>query len=225
MQWDRRAVVYGSTDVVCDQDHQFLNNSVGQNPCLIYAYTVGSCASVFVQVQSLNQSTTYPPPSGNPNLGIQSASECTCGRVPYNLISACSTCQGKSVLSFSSHVPAGSALPVWATRQANATKFVWDTALNDKGYGEFLPSGSSGNASVTQTGVSGPSQVPQSPFEHGSTVDNSAAVGLATTAVILALFIAGAFIYFWRRMTTARTQTDKSSATGSQASTLAHSGE
>ncbi|PVG01875.1 hypothetical protein CPB86DRAFT_61388 [Serendipita vermifera] len=46
MPWSPRApVVYGSTGVVCDQGHQFLDNTMDQNPCLVYAYMVGSCAS------------------------------------------------------------------------------------------------------------------------------------------------------------------------------------
>ena len=62
-------------------------------------------STVFVQVEALNQSSTYPPPSSDANLGIQSASQCTCGRVPYNLISACSSCQGKSILPYVVSIP------------------------------------------------------------------------------------------------------------------------
>lgn len=212
---------------------------MGQNPCLIYAYMVGSCANVFVQVQALNQSTTYPPPVNDTSQGIESASLCTCSRTPYNLISACSACQGKDIDSwanynancgnldetynFTAHVPPGTALPVWATQQTNATEFVWDTALLVKGAGEYTSSNSTGfNSSVTSTvNANGPTSTVRRPSSNAQSIDVSAAIGLSSMAIFLAMVVVASFIYMWRKASMARTE--KTLGAGSRASTMAHS--
>lgn len=239
MLWNARAdVVYGSTEVHCNQDHGTLDNSMGQNPCLVYAYMVGSCASVFVEVDALNQSSTYPAPLSDSSQGIQSAGPCTCGRVPYNLISACASCQGKNILpwqaynsscgnfvgqyNFSTHVPVGTALPKWATKQTTANIFVWDTAVSDNGDGEFLPSNSSTTTTSSQPSQTpDPSSLPRHPYSQELELEATAGVALGALAVALAFFIISAFIYLWRRVPS---KSDKAKApSSSRASTILHS--
>jgi hypothetical protein len=54
----------------------------------------GFTMAVFVQIDTLQNSTTYASPSSDPSLGLLATSNCTCGRVPYNLLNACAVCQG-----------------------------------------------------------------------------------------------------------------------------------
>lgn len=56
--------------------------------------------AVFVQIDTLQNSTTYASPSSDSSLGLLVASNCTCGRVPYNLLSACAVCQGGNSVSY-----------------------------------------------------------------------------------------------------------------------------
>ena len=78
--------------------------------------------------------------------------------------------------------------------------------------------------------TSGPTDLPYTAGgERAATIDNSAAVGLAATAVVLTLGLIAAFVHFWRRMkiaTVATVHNDKGSLKGSiPTSTIAHSGK
>jgi len=65
-----------------------MSNSLGQNPCLVSAYLSSVCNSGTWFVPTLVGEGPYNPPDGT---GVTT---CRCNTVVYNLLQACSDCQG-----------------------------------------------------------------------------------------------------------------------------------
>ncbi|KAF8188262.1 hypothetical protein K438DRAFT_1972448 [Mycena galopus ATCC 62051] len=118
------------TEAQCSTAFDWASNSIGLTPCSLSAYVFGSCFSGNWNVPQL-------PPSGGfgyttPN--STTANLCTCSWAAYNLISACTACQGLDPdvdnwafynqncsdfftdAYFPSNVtlPVGTAIPFWA---------------------------------------------------------------------------------------------------------------
>ncbi|KAH9052377.1 hypothetical protein EDB87DRAFT_504181 [Lactarius vividus] len=124
------------TDTVLSWGWSF--NSLFQNPCLITAYMMSTCYGGAFTVGPLGVGFThYAGPSRENNL---EANLCWCNTVAYNLISACSGCQGgrsllwteyyqncTSVLEptiFANPVPAGTRVPQWVLQDTSSSG-VW----------------------------------------------------------------------------------------------------
>jgi len=79
------------TTAVCSSDFSWTTNSLGQSPCEVAANVDAVCNSGNGWiVPALNGSVVYDVPVG------PSATACTCYWASYNLISACTDCQGYS---------------------------------------------------------------------------------------------------------------------------------
>ncbi|KDQ30172.1 hypothetical protein PLEOSDRAFT_1088286 [Pleurotus ostreatus PC15] len=116
------------TDAVCDSSFSWAQNHLQQSPCLVAAYVNGACGSNSYTVRKLNNSSHYDPPQGS------KANPCSCSWASYNLLSACTACQGQpeSILTWGAWtfgcngllendyfpqditLAAGTAIPAWA---------------------------------------------------------------------------------------------------------------
>ena len=69
-----------------------MDNSRGQNPCLMTAYLNSACLAdpTDAYVYSLPEDYHYSPPT------IAIATPCQCSTVFYSMISACATCQDRT---------------------------------------------------------------------------------------------------------------------------------
>jgi len=121
------AQLQASTNVTCLSGSNWMMNSMGQIPCLVVAYLSADCAGTSWVVSALTDSITesynFPTP--------ETATKCRCNTVAYNLISACTVCQGHvaspwsewsqncaaqitTVGSYPLPVPSQTTIPGWA---------------------------------------------------------------------------------------------------------------
>lgn len=70
------------------EDWIWMDNAQHQSPCLTAAYTIGPCASLNYNVPALTGSDQYGPPANS------TVNACICSWAVYNLLSACTLCQG-----------------------------------------------------------------------------------------------------------------------------------
>ncbi|KAG7443352.1 uncharacterized protein BT62DRAFT_327161 [Guyanagaster necrorhizus] len=86
------------TNATCTSDYDWTDNESGLSPCLLASYLLGSCLTGDYGVWALPADSHYNPP----NVGTMSSTPCSCSWSVYNLLSACTVCQGNvnSVLSW-----------------------------------------------------------------------------------------------------------------------------
>ncbi|KAI0295644.1 hypothetical protein B0F90DRAFT_1750047 [Multifurca ochricompacta] len=75
----------------CSLTWKWSFNSLGQNPCTIAAYLMGTCHGGAFTVPPLQPGNSYPGPSG-----IDNGDLCRCNTITYSLLSACDACQGEN---------------------------------------------------------------------------------------------------------------------------------
>ncbi|KIK92404.1 hypothetical protein PAXRUDRAFT_147406, partial [Paxillus rubicundulus Ve08.2h10] len=85
-----------TSNVVCLSSFNWMDNSKGQNPCLITAYLQGACNSGQFEVDSLPSGSFYVGPTADEQ------NACQCSTLTYTTISACALCQNQTYLSWSS---------------------------------------------------------------------------------------------------------------------------
>ncbi|KAH9038682.1 hypothetical protein EDB83DRAFT_2318490 [Lactarius deliciosus] len=126
-------------------------NTIGQNSCSVAAYLLGTCdGGEFTLYPILNSSFSYLGPPED-----QGANLCFCNTVTYNLLSACSVCQGAGLRTWSDYshnctktmdpstfpnpIPPDTRVPQWALRDVTLVN-LWDatTAFNIGGRPLFL---------------------------------------------------------------------------------------
>ncbi|KAK2459786.1 hypothetical protein APHAL10511_008218 [Amanita phalloides] len=76
------------TQAVCSSQYSWMSNSDGQSPCLVAAQLSGACATGNWDVPALPSGLHYTPPNST------TANYCTCSWAVYNLLGACTACQG-----------------------------------------------------------------------------------------------------------------------------------
>ncbi|KAF9463135.1 hypothetical protein BDZ94DRAFT_639058 [Collybia nuda] len=76
------------TNASCSSDFNWARSSVGTSPCLIAAEVLGACNGGKWNLPSLLDDVDYAPPN------VTTANPCFCSWSAYNLLSACSACQG-----------------------------------------------------------------------------------------------------------------------------------
>ncbi|KDQ54543.1 hypothetical protein JAAARDRAFT_60526 [Jaapia argillacea MUCL 33604] len=113
----------------CGDNYAWMNNSMTQSPCLVVAYLVEQC--------TIDPSPLVPPlqPGQSYSPASQSTGElCSCSWAAYNLLSACTVCQGENVLGWEAYsadcgniastttyfpsslpIPNDTILPYWST--------------------------------------------------------------------------------------------------------------
>ncbi|KDQ13381.1 hypothetical protein BOTBODRAFT_56181 [Botryobasidium botryosum FD-172 SS1] len=159
-----KAEVTGSSSVKCGRSFRdWVENSRGQTPCLVYADLYSTCAMKGTTMKKvpplpkLDPNATYPAPSDD--------LECMCNTVAYDLISACAVCQHKSIITW----------PQWAAKcEPNSTLIgrfprptpnctdipdyaYWDPTIqgsfNASAAQSFRPQGSTHNSDGNSTGA------------------------------------------------------------------------
>ncbi|KAG9007391.1 hypothetical protein FRB94_014418 [Tulasnella sp. JGI-2019a] len=110
---------------VCNQQHLWMENDMSQSPCIVASSLEKQCVTGSWTVPALNDTGPYSPPTS------ETSNVCRCNPVTYNLISACSVCQGGEVGSWTDwiqncptnvtdgnkyplQVPSGTTIPKWA---------------------------------------------------------------------------------------------------------------
>ncbi|KAI0760425.1 hypothetical protein C8Q74DRAFT_1296217 [Fomes fomentarius] len=208
----------GSSNVTCLADYDWMDNSNGQNPCLVAAWSLVPCHSTGWTVQRLQSGQQYLGPSATnePALYV-----CACNTVVYSLHAACAFCQGlgntenKGIANWTEwkencpsvqfgrypqNIPDQTAIPAWAYNvDLNADK--WDeSAALDQAQKDLPESTHSGQAS--QTGVQSPTAT-QDGSQHRSIV--GPAVGGTLGGIVGLLGIAvGAWLYLRHRRSRSR---------------------
>ncbi|KAH7909755.1 hypothetical protein BJ138DRAFT_1154497 [Hygrophoropsis aurantiaca] len=76
------------SEATCTADYSWMNNAEGQSPCLVVAYVEGACNGDDWTQPTLSVSAHYDPSS------ISNANACYCSWSSYNLLMACTLCQG-----------------------------------------------------------------------------------------------------------------------------------
>lgn len=152
-------VVAQDTNVVCQAQFDWMDNSRHQNPCLVAAYVQSVCSNGQWTVLSLSPGTHYAGPYAD------QANACECNSVTYNLVAACSICQNATWISWSSwtfncsaiafgypeDIPSGTAIPNWAYQDVTTTDNFNVTLAQSVG---DAPESTATKAQTTANGVS-----------------------------------------------------------------------
>ncbi|KIO27835.1 hypothetical protein M407DRAFT_232003 [Tulasnella calospora MUT 4182] len=174
-----------------------MNNALGQSPCLVAAYLAGVCNNGSWMILALDGADTYGAPSG------ELATPCECNTVFYNLIEACSGCQGGSInlwqywiqscpqtyigKTFPYPIPAGTQVPTWADIDPSAAGYWSPVMASDYAVG---PSASitPGSTSPSPTSTLRPTTVyipvTQAPIPSGTSGPTSTPVGAIAGGVV-----------------------------------------
>ncbi|KAF9466912.1 hypothetical protein BDZ94DRAFT_1250076 [Collybia nuda] len=78
------------TQAKCSNDFTWADNSKGEIPCLVAARIIGNCNTGNWNIPAVNSTSHYTPPDS----AEKSSNPCTCSWATYNLLSACTACQG-----------------------------------------------------------------------------------------------------------------------------------
>ncbi|EGN94127.1 hypothetical protein SERLA73DRAFT_188716 [Serpula lacrymans var. lacrymans S7.3] len=139
----RRSEFAAVTGVICSSSFSWMNNEKGQSPCMVVAYIEGACTEGVWNIPPLQPDSHYDPP----NATISTVNVCSCSWSSYNLLSACTACQGmnSSILTWEGYsaecpssesnsvFPSGytlssnTSIPYWAATNPNE----WSSAMFD----------------------------------------------------------------------------------------------
>ncbi|RDB21554.1 hypothetical protein Hypma_011740 [Hypsizygus marmoreus] len=194
------------TATCTDTAFQWTFNSLNQSPCVIASYLGGVCNNGQFNVPPLSVDRVYlgPVPA--------TANSCRCSSVFYSLIAACSACQTREWLNWSSYntncstvypgiftgsIPSGTKVPHYAYIDVvgNDT-FNTATAFGALDFPESsaIPQ-STGTSTSSITGLPAPTQTTSS----GSSKAGPIAGGVVGGVVFLAIVAAGLFWWIRRR--------------------------
>jgi len=214
----------GITNATCLPAYSWMDNSLGQNTCLIAAYISSGCTTGSWMVPALtNLASGYNPPTGT---GV---TDCRCSTVEYQLISACVICQGStnpapwlawaancpatliSVKTYPHPIPAGTSVPAWAfldptvSNGFDVTAALAAASLPETPAGT-TPSGapvaSSGNtvhAPTFKPTTSFPSSTPAPDNSNSSSSNHTGAIVGGVVGGVLGLALLGALIFLFMR--------------------------
>ncbi|TDL22384.1 hypothetical protein BD410DRAFT_259218 [Rickenella mellea] len=79
------------TEAVCITGFSWMNNGLGQSPCLSAAFALGACMNDGFDLPALIDAQHH---YSAPNSTDGTATECSCSWAGYNLLQACAYCQG-----------------------------------------------------------------------------------------------------------------------------------
>jgi hypothetical protein len=203
------------SQATCSSDFSWADNSANESPCMVAAYVNAPCYQNNFNVAPLNGSHVYTPPSS----ASGTLQPCTCSWAAYNLISACTDCQGFSnvttswsaysfncgaLLTKDTYYPNitlanGTLIPFWATTDPTT----WTGAQFDVTMAKSISA--EGHADVGS---------PASPTTTTTTTTKSKPIGaivggvVGGVTVLLAAIILG--LYLFRRNSRAKNATDPS---------------
>ncbi|KDQ06724.1 hypothetical protein BOTBODRAFT_39380 [Botryobasidium botryosum FD-172 SS1] len=181
----------GITNATCLPAYSWMDNSLGQNACLVAAYISSGCTTGTWTVPALTSLTSsYNPPNGT---GV---TDCRCSTVEYQLISACVVCQGGtnpapwlnwatncpanliSVGTYPHPIPAGTSVPAWAFLDPTVKNTFDVTAALAAANLPETPGGATSSGATTHP-FNGPTLTPVAPFP--SSVSTPASTGSSST--------------------------------------------
>lgn len=128
------AFAQGITNATCGTQYSWMNNALGQPPCLVAAYLADVCNVGSWTIPAVRGADdSYAAPEG------ELATPCQCNTVFYNLIEACASCQGGVIRqwqywiqycpqayigqTFPYPIPGGTQVPTWADMDPSAVGF------------------------------------------------------------------------------------------------------
>ncbi|KIM62174.1 hypothetical protein SCLCIDRAFT_849521 [Scleroderma citrinum Foug A] len=118
------------SNVSCLAEYGWMDNSIGQDPCLVSAFLQGACTGGQFDMSSLGPGAFYAGPC------MDEINPCECNTITYNLIAACSICQNQTYIRWSTWsancatvypgvypvtIPFGTAIPHWAYQDVTKT--------------------------------------------------------------------------------------------------------
>ncbi|OAX31504.1 hypothetical protein K503DRAFT_777517 [Rhizopogon vinicolor AM-OR11-026] len=206
----------GSTTVTCLSSFDWMNNSLGQNPCLVASYLVSECLNATLGID--------PGPIVRPGPFIENTpNDCSCSTVAYSMFSACGTCQNATIDTWNDwtfncpislthyseyplNIPNGTAVPHWAyldvvtnnTFNATAAQQDGDSPESTSTQVQFttsiiIYSTTSVSASLTSSSTT------QSPSSTAKSSNVKAIAGGVVGGVIAVITIAGIVAWFFVR--------------------------
>lgn len=200
-----------TSNATCLPQFQWMINSKQQTPCLASAYLSAQCNGGQWNVPALTGTQPYNNPTGS------AANLCRCNTVTYNLLQACSYCQGANiggwldwttnctaanttVGSYPLPLPGGVAVPNWAYLDfTQQDRFLPDVAQQAAGTSPESVSGAAGtqiqtsytggSSATSAATTSGSATSTSLPQEGGSSSNTGAIAGGVVGGVLgLALF-------------------------------------
>ncbi|KAH7929700.1 hypothetical protein BV22DRAFT_1002169 [Leucogyrophana mollusca] len=210
-----------TTNVTCLPKYNWMDNSRGQNPCLVAAYLQGTCNGGDFSVNSIPPDSEYVGPT------VKLANPCQCSTITYSMISACSLCQNNTNeiwstwsfncstiytnCSFPYDIPTGTAVPKWAylnvlpsdyfniTLAQAAGDSPESTATRVQSTGGIPPSSSAPATSTFHT--TGTPSAPAQSTSSGSSSSHAGPIAGGVVGGVVALAAIGAALafYFVRR--------------------------
>ncbi|CAE6417473.1 unnamed protein product [Rhizoctonia solani] len=180
-----------SNVTTCVQEYQWTINSLNQTPCLQSGYLSAQCNGGNWNVPGIPGGAPYKQPQGN------GANLCRCNTVVWNLIQACSLCQGGRTANWenwisncsTSNVTIGSyprqlppyvAIPGWAY-------------LDFTSQGTFQPQSAREAAATVSESISAPAQT-QRPTSPGTSTPTSTPSGSSINAGAIAGGVVGGVV-------------------------------
>ncbi|KAF8334962.1 uncharacterized protein EI90DRAFT_3153125 [Cantharellus anzutake] len=152
----------------CLPEYRWMNNSLGQSPCLMGAYLQARCFAGSFTVPPLKDGYIYVGPKNS------SLSTCSCSSVTYSMLAACGICQGQDFQSwydwayycvdeflvpegfYPASLDPGTRIPSWAYTKPSDTGGTFDKVrakqIGDRfEYSETLPVTTTTDSSSTST--------------------------------------------------------------------------
>ncbi|KAH9169672.1 hypothetical protein EDB89DRAFT_1448999 [Lactarius sanguifluus] len=184
----------------CSLSWEWSFNTRGQNACTVAAYLMGTCNDGTFTIHALLPGKFYTVSNDVAN--------CECNMVAYNLLSACSACQGGNLTTWSNYsyncippltfphtVPSGTSVPQWALVD-NTFNGIWDPTTASSTVSVDPPEVQPGSLIGIPDSESG------SPTPSGSGT-NTAAIAGGVAGGIVALAAIGVLLFYflpvWRR--------------------------
>ncbi|KAI0342880.1 hypothetical protein BDW22DRAFT_162018 [Trametopsis cervina] len=154
-----------TTSVICQAGTSWMDNAVGQTPCLIAAFLIGQClpvpsTAVVLPLSNIPGFVDYYAP---PQASALAPTDCACNTVLYSLLAACGACQSQGwtawanweqncpqvyVAGFPAKIPPTTRVPEWAYIDITKQGGNFSLVLAQQIAGEDLPDfGDSGNSS------------------------------------------------------------------------------
>ncbi|KAH9941815.1 uncharacterized protein BXZ73DRAFT_74996 [Epithele typhae] len=168
------------TDAVCLTGFAWMDNSLGQSPCLMTSYLYTPCyGNTGSNITALHSGFVYTGAT-SPATGT----DCVCSTVTFSVLAACAACQGfglaidpwpkysnfctnSFIEKYPFDIPTGTAIPAWAFMDIpNTANGTLDLALAEKEASSNLPestppASSSTTASSSSTTSTNPSTTTQ----------------------------------------------------------------
>ncbi|KAH7344946.1 hypothetical protein B0J17DRAFT_712575 [Rhizoctonia solani] len=180
-----------SNVTTCVQEYQWTINSLNQTPCLQSGYLSAQCNGGNWNVPGIPSGAPYRQPQGN------GANICRCNTVVWNLIQACSLCQGGrtanwgnwisncstsniTIGSYPRQLPPYVAIPGWAY-------------IDSTSQGTFQPQSAREAAATASESISAPAQI-QRPTSLGTSTPTSIPSSLSSNAGPIAGGVVGGVV-------------------------------